>query len=205
MVGSRCRGRIRSAAYRRYGARPGTFGYWRAIGDRSRKHTSPELSVTFAAMARYRPSARTPPALYPPAEPVISEATVRQEPLENRCTFTGTFSAHAANPSLGLTVPFARLPGRFSVTLRGCSPEPITVKDDPLEPVPAGVETTIGPDAAPVGTVAMISVPEWTMNDAETPPNVTDVAPSKWLPVIVTDVPGAPLVGENDVMSGRAV
>jgi len=40
---------------------------------------------------------------------------------------------------------------------------------------------------------------------AATPPNFTEVAPVKAVPVIVTEVPTGPLVGLNDVMEGAVV
>jgi hypothetical protein len=68
--------------------------------------------------------------------------------------------------------------------------------------VPFGVVTAIGPVVAPVGTVAVIWVFELTVKVAATPMNLTEVAPVKFVPVIVTDVPTGPLVGLNDVIVG---
>jgi hypothetical protein len=76
------------------------------------------------------------------------------------------------------------------------------VKLAALVPVPAGVVTEIGPVVAPVGTVAEICVALLTVNVALVPLNFTDVAPVKPVPVIVTDVPTAPLVGVKLVMVG---
>jgi hypothetical protein len=67
-----------------------------------------------------------------------------------------------------------------------------TAPDPPvlLLAVPEGVVTVMGPLVAPVGTVAVICVPELTVNDdAAVPLNATPVAPVKPVPVIVTDVP----------------
>jgi hypothetical protein len=63
----------------------------------------------------------------------------------------------------------------------------------------------IGPVVAPVGTVAVTLVSELTLNVAETPLNVTLVAPVKLVPVIVTEVPTGPLVGLKLVMAGVTV
>jgi hypothetical protein len=63
----------------------------------------------------------------------------------------------------------------------------------------------IGPVVAPVGTVAVTCVSEFTLNVAETPLNVTLVAPVKPIPMIVTEVPTGPLVGLNLVMAGVTV
>jgi len=61
------------------------------------------------------------------------------------------------------------------------------------------------PVLAPVGTVAVICVSEFTVNsEAATPPNVTLVVPVKAVPVIVTVVPTAPLE-VNPVMVGSPV
>jgi hypothetical protein len=53
---------------------------------------------------------------------------------------------------------------------------------------PAAVVTTIGPAVAPIGAVAVICISLFTTKGTEAPLNVTDVAPEKPLPVIVTVV-----------------
>ena len=59
------------------------------------------------------------------------------------------------------------------------------------------------PVLAPTGTVAVICVPEFTVNPgAFTPPNVTFVAPVKPVPVIVITAPTRPLVGLKLVTVG---
>jgi len=80
-----------------------------------------------------------------------------------------------------------------------------TVKFVALVPVPAGVVTLILPVTAPTGTVALIWVAEVTAKLAPTPPNRTAVAPVKAVPVIVTEVPVLPLVGENEEILGAAL
>jgi hypothetical protein len=68
------------------------------------------------------------------------------------------------------------------------------------------VVTVILPDPAPVGTVAVILVAELTEKlVAATPPNFTEVAPVKAVPLMVTTVPTGPLVGENEVIEGAVV
>src|SRR5262245_16693258 len=79
----------------------------------------------------------------------------------------------------------------------------VTVKFVELEAVPPAVVTLITPVTAPVGTVAVIWVSETTVNEALMPPKVTFVPPLKLFPVIVTNVPTGPLVGEKLVMEGR--
>jgi hypothetical protein len=81
----------------------------------------------------------------------------------------------------------------------------VTVKLDALVAVPSSVVTTMGPVIAPAGTVAVI-VPELlTVNVAALPPNETAVAPVKFVPVIVTPVPTAPIAGAKEVMAGVTV
>jgi hypothetical protein len=66
-----------------------------------------------------------------------------------------------------------------------------------------GVVTWIGPVVAPVGTVAVIDVPDVTVGEtAAVALNRTCVAPQKFVPVMTTLVPTGPLVGVNDVIVG---
>jgi len=65
-----------------------------------------------------------------------------------------------------------------------------------LLPTPPGVVTEIFPVIAPVGTVAVILISEFTVNAvAAIPPNFTAVACSRPVPLIVTTVPTGPLAG----------
>ena len=74
----------------------------------------------------------------------------------------------------------------------------ITVKEPALVPVPAKVMTAMGPVEAVGGTTATRVVGFVTVKvGARTPLNVTVCTFTKLLPVIVTDVPGWPLVGVN--------
>jgi hypothetical protein len=81
----------------------------------------------------------------------------------------------------------------------------VTVKFVTLFAVPPGVVMEIGPVVAPVGTVAVTCVSEFTVKVAETPLNVRLVAPVKLVPVIVTEVPTGPLVGLKLLMVGVTV
>src|SRR5689334_3097122 len=81
-------------------------------------------------------------------------------------------------------------------------PPPVTVKLLELVAWPPGATTVIVPDVAPDGTVALIEVLELTVKEALVPLNVTDVAPVKPVPVIVTPVPTAPLPGEKLIIVG---
>ena len=79
----------------------------------------------------------------------------------------------------------------------------VTVKLPALWPLPMGVVTPITPVAAPVGTVTVIWVLEFTTKTlAAVPLNVTAVVPVKLVPVTTTLVPTGPLVGVNDVTVG---
>jgi hypothetical protein len=71
--------------------------------------------------------------------------------------------------------------------------------------VPPAVVTVTSTVPAPAGDAAVIDVAELTVKlVALLAPNFTVVAPVKFVPVIVTDVPpaSAPDVGETDVTVG---
>ena len=72
-----------------------------------------------------------------------------------------------------------------------------------LVATPPAVVSETFPVVAPVGTVAVsvvaVLVP---IVVAVTPLNLTEVTPSRFVPVMVTLVPTLPLVGANDVMVG---
>jgi hypothetical protein len=81
----------------------------------------------------------------------------------------------------------------------------VTVKLDELVALPPGAVTPIGPLVAVAGTVAVSCESETTLNDDDgVPLNVTAVVPVKPLPLIDTDVPGGPLVGEKPLIEGAA-
>jgi hypothetical protein len=66
------------------------------------------------------------------------------------------------------------------------------------------VVTLMGPVVAPAGTVATICVAVFDVIVAVVPLNFTDVAPVRFVPVMVTEVPTGPVVGVNDVIVGLA-
>jgi hypothetical protein len=74
-----------------------------------------------------------------------------------------------------------------------------------LVAVPPGVVTDSVPDFPPTGTVVVIWVEELTVKLALTPLNLTEVAPVRLVPVIVTLVPMKPLVGEKLVIVGAGM
>jgi hypothetical protein len=68
--------------------------------------------------------------------------------------------------------------------------------------VPPGVVTETFP-VEPSPTTAVILVADLTENDwAAVPPKATAVAPLKLVPVMVTEVPGLPEAGVNDLIVG---
>jgi hypothetical protein len=81
----------------------------------------------------------------------------------------------------------------------------VTVKSSELRPVPPGVVTSIRPVFAPAGTVVSIRVLDTVVKLAEVPSNRTLVAPSKFVPVSVTEVPTGPRFGEQDTMVGAGM
>jgi len=104
-------------------------------------------------------------------------------------------------PLIVTTVPTGPKVGENDVIVGA----PAILKFIELVAVPLGVVTLMGPVVAPDGTVAVILSAEFTVKLAPTPLNVSDVAPSKFVPLIVTAAPGNPEVGENEVIVGAAV
>ena len=88
--------------------------------------------------------------------------------------------------------------------LKGIPPG-VTVNVAELVAVPSSVVTVMGPLVAPTGTVVVI-VPELlTVKLAGCPLNETAVAPLKFVPVIVTPVPAAPMTGAKELIPGITV
>ena len=106
-------------------------------------------------------------------------------------------------PVMTTEVPGAPLAGEKLVIVgAGCT---VTSKFVLLVPVPAEFSTAIGPSVAPVGTVAVIWVGEFTVKVAEMPLKRTAVVPVKLVPVMTTEVPTGPLVGVKLAMVGVRV
>jgi hypothetical protein len=78
----------------------------------------------------------------------------------------------------------------------------VTVKFEELVAVPDGVERVILPVVALAGTVVFTCPAETKLKVAVTPLKRTAFTPVKLLPVMVTAVPGPPLVGENPLIVG---
>jgi hypothetical protein len=106
-------------------------------------------------------------------------------------------------PAIVTSVPTGPEVGEIDVIV-GPAVVVVTVKLLALVPAPAEVVTEIGPLVAPAGTVAVTCESLTTENDAAVPLNFTKLAPVKLAPVTVTDVPAAPLAGENDEIVGAA-
>lgn len=102
-----------------------------------------------------------------------------------------------------LTLPDSN-PG-FARSCEVVPPPAVTVNVPELVAVPADVVTEIGPVVAPDGTLVLIWVLLTTLNDADVPLNFTAEAPLKLLPLMVTEVPAAPLVGEKLEIDGGFV
>ena len=99
--------------------------------------------------------------------------------------------------------------GSASPTAKGAlkkdmnTPPPVgMVKLAPLHPVPSEVVTQMNPVITSGGTVAVICPGPFTVKIADIPPMVTEVAPVKLAPKMLTSVPGGPLVGPKEVTTG---
>ncbi len=99
-------------------------------------------------------------------------------------------------PLIVTLVPITPLAG-VKLVIRGA-----TVKLVALVAVPPGVVTAIGPVVALPGTVIVICVPELTVKGAVRPLSLTEVAPLKFVPVMVTVTPTPPLPGEKLLIAG---
>jgi len=99
-------------------------------------------------------------------------------------------------PEIVTTVPYGPLVGAMLVI------DSVGVNEDALMPVPAAVVTAIFPADAPSGTVALICVADCTLYDATRFPNFTALAPLKYVPVIVTELPVIPDAGVNELTVG---
>ena len=99
-------------------------------------------------------------------------------------------------PLMVTLAPITPLVGK-KLAMRGA-----TVKLPAVVAVPPAVVTASGPVVALAGTVAVIWVLEATVNAAARPLNLTAVAPVRFDPAITTCVPGAPLLGDTELITG---
>src|SRR5262249_2818822 len=103
-------------------------------------------------------------------------------------------------PVIVIDVPTGPVVGERLVTVGAT----VTVNVTPALAIPPTVTTTF-PLVAPEGTFATIEVADQLVGVAEVPLNVTVLEPCvvpNPVPVIVTDVPTTPLVGDRLVMTG---
>ena len=101
-------------------------------------------------------------------------------------------------PLIVTLVPTDPLVGERPVMVGGLT----TVNALELVAVPPAVVTLIGPVVTPAGTIARIAVAEVTVKLALTELKVTEVAPVKFVPPMITLVPTGPLVGAKLVIVG---
>ena len=147
-------------------------------------------------------------------ETVIAPFLAPEGTVASRCVSLTTAKAAATpppnvtdvTPESPVPVIATELPtvpdvGEIDVIV-GAATTAVTVKLSALVPVPAEFVTAIGPEVAPDGTVAVSCESESTVNDAAVPLNVTDEVPVNPEPLTVTDVPGEPDVGVNELTAG---
>ena len=127
-----------------------------------------------------------------------------QEPFLSLWMTTRTLETQAVGP-LEVTWPETRLFGsNLNETVRATGAV-VTVKSVALVAVPPGVVRETLPVVAPVGTVAVTEVAVLApIVVAAIPLNLTEVTPSRFVPVMATLVPTGPEVGVNDVIVGAA-
>ena len=106
-------------------------------------------------------------------------------------------------PVIVTVVPTGPLVGK-KLEIVGAGAAVVTVNVPALVAVPPGVVTLHFPLVAPAGTLAVIFVAELIVNDAFVVPSLTAVAPLKFVPLMVTEVPTGPLVGEKLETVGAA-
>jgi hypothetical protein len=104
-----------------------------------------------------------------------------------------------SEPVMVITVPTGPLVGLKEVMVGAST---VTVKDAEEVAVPPAVVTLMVPVVAETGTTVVICVALTTVKVVVTPLKRTAVAPVKFVPVNVTDVPAGPLVGLKEVMVG---
>ena len=101
-------------------------------------------------------------------------------------------------PKMVTMVPSGPVVGEKEVMMGGAVMEKLVA----LTPVPSGVVTLMGPEEAPLGTVAEIWVSETKVEEVGVPLKATAELTVKLLPVIVTLVPSGPVVGEKEATMG---
>src|SRR3989440_11813824 len=128
----------------------------------------------------------------------VSEFTAKEAAAPLNATAVGRVKWERLMSAPAPSVPLAGL----NELIIGAEGATVTVKLVALVAVPPGVVTLIGPVVAPLGTVAVICVSEFTAKEAAAPLNATAVAPVKCEPLIVTPAPTGPLAGLNELIIG---
>src|SRR3989442_1019788 len=128
----------------------------------------------------------------------VSEFTVKEAAAPLNAT---AVAPAKCEPLIVTPAPTGPLAGLKEESL-GAEGATATVKLVALVAVPPGVVTLIAPLVAPLGTVAVICVSEFTVKEAAAPLNATAVAPVKCEPLIVTPAPTGPLAGLNELIIG---
>src|SRR5882672_5806469 len=125
----------------------------------------------------------------------VAEVTVKRALTELKVTEVAPVKFV---PLIVTLVPTGPLVGAKLVIVGGST----TVNALLLIAVPPAVVTLIGPVVTPAGTVARIAVAEVTVKRALTELKVTEVAPVKFVPLMVKLVPTGPLVGAKLAIVG---
>src|SRR5438552_9855633 len=130
----------------------------------------------------------------------VSEFTAKEAAAPLNATAVAPVKCEPLIVTPARTVPLAGL----NELIVGAEGATVTVKLVALVAVPPGVVTLIAPVVAPLGTVAVICVSEFTAKEAAAPLNATAVAPVKCEPLIVTPAPTGPLAGLNELIVGAS-
>lgn len=138
------------------------------------------------------------PVVAPVGTVVVMEVSDVTEKVEATLLNLTAVAPVKLAPVIVTAVPIIPLVGEKLVMVGG----KLTVKLLVLVAVPTSVVMLIMPVVAPVGTMAVKEVSDTTLNVVLTPLKLTVVVPVKLAPVIVTDVPTVPLVGEKLVIVG---
>lgn len=108
-------------------------------------------------------------------------------------------------PTIVTVEPANPLPGPKLLIVGAKTGAVLTVKFPVLVAMPEVLTTAMGPVVAPLGTLTVIWVGELTVKlPVRALLNNTSVTPIKFVPVIVTEVPEAPLLGVKPVIVGIA-
>src|SRR5438445_12175939 len=108
-------------------------------------------------------------------------------------------------PLIWTLVPTGPLAGAKSLIVGAGGGGLVTVKLLVLLAVPPAVVTLMGPEPAPDGTVAWITVGELISSYTTLFRSVTALAPLKLVPLICTLAPTGPLAGVKSLMVGGGV